>query len=287
MIGKAAFLVGSGMAVGYVIQKEMAKYETRLLAEKQKERDSKQEAGSGSPAGKDAADPQGPITSKVFLDISLNDKPAGRVIIGLYGDELPRTTENFLQLCKGAEKGLAYKGSKFHRIIPDFMLQGGDFTAGDGTGGKSIYRGKGGKFDDESFKYQHTAGAVSMANRGPNTNGSQFFICTVDTPWLDGKHVVFGQVIYGMDVIHKCEAVGTRNGDPITNVAIADCGVIAMQSKAMEEEKPITYTRHDSLQAQVMQGIRHDRHEEKRRMSKVLDRTMAEREAASKGSNES
>jgi len=165
---------------------------------------------------------------KVFFDVSISDEPAGRIVFELFADTTPKTAENFRALCTG-EKGtgqsgkpLHFKGSGFHRIIPDFMCQGGDFTRGNGTGGESIY---GAKFADENFTKKHIgSGILSMANAGPNTNGSQFFICTVETSWLDGKHVVFGQVSEGMDVVKKMEAVGSRSGATSKPVKIADCG---------------------------------------------------------------
>jgi cyclophilin family peptidyl-prolyl cis-trans isomerase len=165
---------------------------------------------------------------RVFFDITIGGTPAGRIVMELRTDVAPKTAENFRALCTG-EKGMGtsgkplhFKGSGFHRIIPEFMCQGGDFTRGNGTGGESIY---GMKFADENFTLKHTTpGLLSMANAGPNTNGSQFFLTTVATPWLDGKHVVFGSVVEGMDVVSTMEQVGSRSGQTSEPVVIADCG---------------------------------------------------------------
>ncbi len=167
----------------------------------------------------------------VFFDMTIGGAPAGRITFELYADTVPKTAENFRALCTGemgegkSGKPLHYKGSSFHRVISEFMCQGGDFTRGNGSGGESIY---GVKFEDESFEGKagrhDSSGLLSMANAGPNTNGSQFFITTVLTPWLDGKHVVFGKVTDGMDVVQAIEAVGSRSGNTAQPVAIADCG---------------------------------------------------------------
>ena len=161
------------------------------------------------------------VYATVFFDISVSGQPAGRITMDLFADT-PKTSENFRALCTG-EKGFGYKGCGFHRIIPQFMAQGGDFTAGNGTGGKSIY---GTKFADENFNHKHTGnGVLSMANAGPNTNGSQFFMCFVATPHLDGKHVVFGQVqSESLQLLKALENKGSQSGKTSVPIVISDCG---------------------------------------------------------------
>ena len=168
------------------------------------------------------------VTNKVYFDINIDGKPSGRIVFGLFGNTVPKTARNFKELCTG-ENGvdsngikLHYKGSIFHRIIPNFMIQGGDFTNFNGTGGHSIY---GNKFEDENFKIAHSApGYLSMANAGPNTNGSQFFITTVVTSWLDGRHVVFGKVIENFELVKKIESLGSSNGSTKSRIEVADSG---------------------------------------------------------------
>ena len=158
---------------------------------------------------------------KCFFDVTADGEKLGRIEFELKADVVPKTAENFRALCTG-EKGYGFKGSGFHRVIPEFMLQGGDFTNHNGTGGKSIY---GDRFPDENFQLKHEGpGTLSMANAGPNTNGSQFFICTIKTEWLDGAHVVFGNVTSGLDVVEAVQALGSRSGQTSQKIMIEDCG---------------------------------------------------------------
>ncbi|KAF9948835.1 Multifunctional pyrimidine synthesis protein CAD [Mortierella alpina] len=161
--------------------------------------------------------------ANVFFEITIDNVPSGRIVFKLYDDVVPKTAQNFRELATGVN-GYGYKDSSFHRVIPNFMLQGGDFTNHDGTGGKSIY---GQKFNDENFKLKHTKpGLLSMANSGKNTNGSQFFITTVVTNWLDGAHVVFGEVVENYELVKKIEGLGSQSGATKKKIVISDCGTV-------------------------------------------------------------
>ncbi|XP_022884897.1 peptidyl-prolyl cis-trans isomerase CYP63-like isoform X2 [Olea europaea var. sylvestris] len=213
----------------------------------------------------------------IFLDVSIDGDPVERLVIELFADVVPRTAENFRALCTG-EKGvgdttgkpLHYKGSIFHRIIKGFMAQGGDFSKGNGTGGESIY---GGKFADENFKLDHSGpGFLSMANGGPNTNGSQFFITFKRQPHLDGKHVVFGKVVKGMDIVKKFEQVGTADGKPSGLVKIVDCGETpeskihdSVGARKGKKKKPTRALSSDTSSDSEAKGKRQASHKDRRR----------------------
>ena len=213
------------------------------------------------------------MRTRVYFEFELGGEAAGRVVAELRDDVVPITSRNFRELCRGGStsisgRKLEYKGSRFHRVIPGFMCQGGDFTHGDGTGGESIY---GKTFDDENFILRHDcAGVLSMANAGPNTNGSQFFLTTAECPWLDGKHVVFGRVVEGMDVVRRVESVGSKSGKTSKAVVIARCGVEptaeeAARAKAEREAEAVADpdARSRERASRLVQAAEREREEDK------------------------
>ncbi|CAE8625106.1 unnamed protein product, partial [Polarella glacialis] len=205
----------------------------------------------------------------VFFEIAFDNQPVGKVIFELYAHAVPKTAENFRALCTGemgkgkSGKRLNFMGCVFHRIIPGFMCQGGDFTRGDGTGGESIY---GEKFRDENFQMRHTAkGMLSMANSGPNTNGSQFFITTAVTPHLDGKHVVFGKVLSGYEIVQKMERCGSSGGKTSKRVSIHSCGEVEKEGGPATKKAKTAGAEGGPEEVQVLHIIR--KHKDSRRAS--------------------
>lgn len=195
------------------------------------EKKKKDKHAEESQATKNARDPyQATVTDIVYLDVSIDSEDAGRITLGLFGDVAPKTVENFKSICEGFKRPghkkfstLTYAGSPFHRVIPGFMIQGGDITKGNGTGGLSVH---GRTFEDETFELRHRQGVLSMANAGPNTNGSQFFLTLNRTDWLDDHHVVFGRVLDGVETVMQISRFGTRSGKPSRTMVISQCGVL-------------------------------------------------------------